>query len=56
MDKPAEIAEPAITSWLSAYTEWFPKAIMDGHTNVNDAFRAGYLAALRDAKDGIHAE
>lgn len=39
---------PVLAGWLIAYTEWFPGAIMRGETQVNDAFRAGYLAAIQD--------
>lgn len=31
-------------NWYDDYAAWLPSAIADGHTEVNDAFRAGWLA------------
>ena len=37
---------PEIAEWLVAYAAWLPSAIAEGHTQVNDAFRAGFLAGI----------
>ena len=34
--------------WHTAYTKWLPSATAEGHTEIRDAFRAGYLRAVRD--------
>ena len=39
-------AMPEIAEWLVAYAAWLPSAIAEGHTQVNDAFRAGFLAGI----------
>lgn len=56
MSEPPETTKPAIAEWLAAYARWFPDAIMKGETNVNDAFRAGYLAAILDMRERVHAD
>lgn len=34
-----------MTGWHDAYAQWLPDAMAEGHTEINDAFRAGFLAA-----------
>jgi hypothetical protein len=42
--------------WHTAYAKWLPSAIAEGHTEVNDAFRAGYLAAVKAMRDHQRGE
>lgn len=44
-------AEPVIAEWLEAYCKWLPDAIANGHMEVNDAFRAGFLLGFKAGND-----
>jgi hypothetical protein len=33
-----------MSDWMDAYVAWYTDAIRTGETQVNDAFRAGFLA------------
>ena len=37
------------SDWHAAYSAWLPEALRYGAITTDDAFRAGYLAAMADA-------